>query len=175
MFILAGYAFLIVAQRHPGLFQALTSRGPLAWALRWLGLLWSDARSWAGQVAVQVQASLSRGRAPTRQRFPALRLRRLAPRELVLYFYRSTVRRAAERGLRRQKSQTPYEYRATLAQQLPDIEEDLGELTESFVVARYSPRPVGPDDARRARGPWQRVRRRLQALRGEQTDREDRG
>jgi hypothetical protein len=175
MFFLAGYAFWIVVQRHPGLFHALTSRGPLAWALRWLGLAWTDARAWAGQAVDQLRASLNRPIVASRRRIPALRLRRLAPRELVLYFYRSTVRRAAEQGLRRQGSQTPYEYRATLARHLPDVEQELSDLTESFVAAHYSPRTVSDEEARRVRRPWERVRERLRALRDERQPANDKG
>jgi hypothetical protein len=164
MLFLTGYALWIVALRHPGLVGALTARGPLAWLLRQLGLAWRDTRDWAGLAAARASALLRRPVALPRRRLPSLRLRRLAPRELVFYFYRSTVRRATERGLRRRGGQTPYEYQATLADRLPEVEQELGELTEAFVTAQYSPRPVGPDDARRARRPWEQVRRRLRAL-----------
>jgi Domain of unknown function (DUF4129) len=174
MFILAGYALWIVAQRHPGLLRAATMRGPLAWLLRQLGLLWRDTRTWAGHAAAQVRELLRPRHEPQPQRIPALRLRRLPPRELVLYFYRSTVRRAAERGLRRRSGQTPYEYRAILARHLPEAAQEIGELTDAFVVAQYSPQPIGAEDARRARGPWERLRRRLRKLKDDQRI-EDRG
>jgi hypothetical protein len=163
MCFLTGYALWIVAQRHPGLFRAFTTRGPLAWLLRQLGLAWRDTRAWVGQAAERASQLLRRPVALGR-RMPSLRLGRLAPRELVLYFYRSTVRRASERGLRRRGGQTPYEYQAKLVERLPEIEQALGELTEAFVTAQYSPRPVGNEDARRARRPWEEVRRRLRAL-----------
>jgi hypothetical protein len=51
---------------------------------------------------------------------------------------------------------------------LPGAEDEIDELTDACVVAQYSPRAVGPDDARRARRPWERLRRRLRALSGEQ-------
>jgi Domain of unknown function (DUF4129) len=174
MAVLAGYAFLIVAQRHPGLLSAFTSRGPLAWLLRQLGLAWRDTRDWAAQAAERASALLRRRAVQPQRRMPALRLRRLAPRELVFYFYRSTVRRAAERGLPRRRGQTPYEYQATLAERLPEAEQEIDELTDAFVTAQYSRRTVGPDDARRARRPWEQLRRRLRALAGEQKI-EDRG
>jgi len=174
MFILAGYALWIVAQRHPGLLRAVTVRGPFAWLLRQLGLLWRDTRAWAGHAAAQARELLRQRREPQPQRIPALRLRRLPPRELVLYFYRSTIRRAAERGLRRRGGQTPYEYRATLAGHLPEAAQEIGELTDAFVVAQYSPRPIGAEDARRARGPWERLRRRLRRMKDDQKI-EDRG
>jgi Domain of unknown function (DUF4129) len=164
MFILIGYAFWIVVQRHPGLLGVLTTRGPLAWLLRQLSLAWRDSRDWAGQAAGRAAALLRRRIPLPQRRIPSLRLRRLVPRELVFYFYRSTVRRAAERGLRRRRSQTPYEYRATLAERLPEVEQEIDELTDAFVTAQYSPRPVSTDDAQRARRPWEQVRRRLRAL-----------
>jgi hypothetical protein len=176
MCMLTGYALWIVAQRHPGLLQAIKTRGPLAWLLRQLGLLWRDTQSWASYAAAQARELLRPRPTVPRQRIPALRLGRLPPRELVRYFYRSTIRRAAERGLYRRSGQTPYEYRATLASHLPEAEQEIGELTDAFVIAHYSPQPIDRDDARRVRGPWERLRRHLRKLKEEQrVEREDRG
>jgi hypothetical protein len=163
MLLLAFYAAAIVLQRHPGLWRAVMTRGPLAWFLQRLGLLWRDTRSWAGQVAQAVQERLRRPPPPPR-RGPLLRLSQLAPRELVRYFYRSILQRAAARGLPRRSGQTPYEYGATLTDRLPEAQRDIDELTEAFVVAQYSAKPVGVEEVRRARGPWARVRWRLRAL-----------
>ena len=163
---LAGYAIWIVAQRHPGLLLALTRRGPLAWLLRRLGWLWRDTRSWIDQAAQSVQTLLNRPVAITHGRIPALRLSQLAPRELVRYFYRSTLRRAAALGIARRHGQTPNEYNAALSERLPELQPDLAELTEAFIVAHYSTHPIGPDDARRTRRPWSRVRRRLRSAVG---------
>jgi hypothetical protein len=166
MLLLAVYAFGIVLQRNPGLMRALTTRGPLAWLLMRLAWLWRDTRSWAGQATERARALLRRQVALPQVRIPALRLGRLAPRELVRYFYRSTLRRAANGGLPRRANQTPYEYGATLAGRLPEAEHDIAELTDSFVLAEYSPRPIGEADAKRVRRPWERLRRRLRELSG---------
>ena len=147
----------------------MTTRGPLAWLLRRIGWLWRDTSSWAGQAARVVAERLRRTAPAPVVRAPALRLSRLAPRELVRYFYRSTLRRAASGGLPRRTGQTPYEYSATLARRLPEAEPDIAELTEAFVAAEYSPRPPDATAARRARRPWERMRRRLRTLK------EDRG
>ena len=166
MLLLAAYAIGIVFQRNPGLLRALTSRGPLAWLLARLAWLWRDTRSWAGQATERARTLLRRQVALPQMRIPALRLSRLAPRELVRYFYRSTLRRAASGGLARGPSQTPYEYSAAFAGRLPEAERDIAELTDSFVLAEYSPQPIGEGDAKRARRPWERLRRRLRALSG---------
>jgi hypothetical protein len=164
MLLLAIYAIGLIIQRHPGLLRALTTHGPLAWLMEQLSWLWRDTRQWAGQVTERARTLLRRPVTIRPARIPGLRLGRLAPRELVRYFYRSTLRRAAAGGLPRRRAQTPYEYSATLAQHLPEAQEDIAELTDAFVVAEYSPRPVGQADAQRARRPWERVRRRLRRL-----------
>ncbi len=164
MALLAIYAVSIVVQRNPALVRALTQRGPIMWLLKRLGWLWRDTRAWAGQAAERARSLLARPVATRQRRIPSLRLGRLAPRELVRYFYRSTLQRAAAGGLPRRRSQTPYEYSARLAEQLPDAQPDLAELTEAFVLAEYSPRPLDAEAARRARRPWERVRRKLRKL-----------
>jgi hypothetical protein len=166
MLLLAIYAIGLIVQRNPGLLRALTTHGPLAWLLQQLSWLWRDTRVWAGQVTEHARTLLRRPVTIGPARRSVLRLSRLAPRELVRYFYRSTLRRAADGGLPRRAAQTPYEYSATLAQHLPEARQDIAELTDAFVVAEYSPRPIGDADVQRARRPWERVRRRLRKLSG---------
>ncbi len=164
MLLLAGYALWIVVQRHPELFQAITMRGPLGWLLQRLGIAWRGTRSWAQQAATVVQERLRRPAAGPRPPRRWMSLRRLPPRELVRYFYRSTLRRAAENGLPRRASQTPYEYRDLLARRMPDAEPDIAALTEAFVEAEYSPRTIDQEHAQQARRPWERLRQRLRDL-----------
>jgi hypothetical protein len=161
MMFLIGYALWIVAQRHPGVWQAVTSRSPLASLLRWFRALWGDTRVWVGQAAQVAQSRLRRPPRVQAQRALWLRLSRLAPRELIRYFYRSTLQRAATHGLTRRPGETPYEYSATLTNALPDAQPDIAELTDSFVTAQYSPKPIDTEAVRRARGSWERMRRAL--------------
>ncbi|HXI16484.1 MAG TPA: DUF4129 domain-containing protein, partial [Chloroflexota bacterium] len=94
-----------------------------------------------------------------------LRLRGLGPRELIQYFYVSLIQRAASVGWERRTGQTPYEYSRDLAERLPDRRAEVGALTDAFVHAKYSRRPVIDEDAKRARGPWERLRGDLQTRR----------
>lgn len=167
MLLLAGYAVSIVAQRHPDLVRRLQLNRLVAALVGWLRGIWRDTSAWTALASRVVSAAWRRPVAPVRPRSGFfVNLRRLAPRDLVRYFYRSTLRRAAERGMGRSPAQTPYEYAARLGGALPDIEPEIGELTEAFVAAQYAPRPVSPEDASRARRPWQRLRRALRAWRG---------
>ena len=62
------------------------------------------------------------------------------------------------------RKRRPQRHSMPLPQHLPEAEQDIAELTDAFVVAEYSPRPIGDADAQRARRPWERVRRRLRTL-----------
>ncbi|NOZ30167.1 MAG: DUF4129 domain-containing protein [Chloroflexi bacterium] len=146
---------------------------------RWLRRLWHWWRAWwqtwrgrtrrLGQrvrsMIALTLASVGGGGVP-RWRF--LSLRKLGPRERVRYFYLSTVRRASERGVPRQPSETPHEYEVDLTAHWPEIEQDLTSLTEAFVDARYSAHPLQPEDARRVQEIWRRVKAALR-----QRDREE--
>jgi hypothetical protein len=92
------------------------------------------------------------------------RLGALSPRERVLYYYLSIVRRAGERGFPRRRSQTPYEYDVLLEPNLPHAQQDMASLTQAFVEARYSRREIEPGQAGQIQTYWQRVKAALQEL-----------
>lgn len=47
--------------------------------------------------------------------------------------------------------------------QLPDLEPDLSGLTDAFLEARYSAKPLQAEDAQVAKTFWQRLRAALRA------------
>jgi hypothetical protein len=94
-----------------------------------------------------------------------LRLRGLGPRALIQYFYVSLLQRAASIGWGRRDGQTAYEYSHDLAEHLPDRRAEVGALTEAYVRAKYSRRPMVEEDARRVRRPWENLRGDLQTRR----------
>ena len=152
--------------QHPRLLGLLARLGPL----RLLRRLWAALRRRLAGYAETIREQLPRrspGEGPTvaPSRFPRfVRLGALSPREQVLYYYLSIVRRAGRQGMPRGEGQTPAEYGAALAPRLPEASAELEDLTEAFVEARYSPHEVAPPHAGRARASWQRVRAALQAL-----------
>jgi hypothetical protein len=134
----------------------------------WLRSLWH--RWWAWGQQVQDQWALRRDRRQaagppagglSRLFFPG----RLPPRERVRFFYLSAARRAAQAGQPRRSGQTPYEYRASLDEQFPDLEPDLEGLTDAFIRARYSDQPVEQEDAAAAKPLWERVKAALRRRR----------
>jgi hypothetical protein len=92
-------------------------------------------------------------------------LRRLSPSELVRYFYVSVERRAAQAGQPRKPGQTPHEYEEALRRRYPDLEPDLHGLTDAFVTARYSSRPLEQEDAEAVKPFWERVKAALRRRR----------
>jgi hypothetical protein len=153
---------------HPGIWRALSSFSPFRALGRLLAGLWRLLAGAADGVGRRITRTLS-GRRRTgtpsqagRPRF--LRLGALSPRDRVLYYYLSILRRAGNRGLPRHPSQTPFEYDGTLAPHLPDARQELASLTRAFVEARYSRHPVGRKEEKEIRRRWKQVRAALRAL-----------
>lgn len=89
----------------------------------------------------------------------------LSPRERIRYLYLTILSRAAGRGIGRKRDQTPYEYEGVLTPRIPDAEEDVVQLTEAFVAARYSRRPVADGDIAPVYEAWLRLRAALRRAR----------
>jgi hypothetical protein len=152
---------------HPELLAWIAGWRPLAWLRR----LWAALRRLLGRWEVTVQrrlARLSPRRAPEtsvpRRPFRFLRLSALSPREQILYYYWSVLKRAERWGVPRQPAQTPREYGEALESRLPEVEAEVDELTEAFVEARYSQHPVDSTNAQAVKGDWQKVKSSLRAL-----------
>ncbi len=151
---------------HPEVLEALRSLRLMA-AMR---APISSRRRRVGGLVQAVRELPGRRIRPRRQpasRFRFLRLGAQSPRERVLYYYLSTLRRASRIGVPRRHSQTPHEYNLVLGPRLADSEGALAALTEAFVEARYSPHEVERDRERQVRRHWRRVKVALRALRRE--------
>jgi hypothetical protein len=146
------------------------------WA--WLKGLMGGAKR---QILASVEAGMERIRMvalrrPKQAPWNYLNLRRLSPRQRVIFYYLAMVRRGGESGLARRAAQTPYEYSHSLRQylnQVPaptevsdtdegrtgeQVSEDIRALTERFVEARYSLHPVSQSEASFVQRCWERIR-----------------
>jgi hypothetical protein len=163
LFAIAGYALIRFLRERLGVGQ-----GSGRWwerLLAWLRGLWQQWHTWQQEAQTRLGQRRARGKRalpglPRPGRF--MMLRRLSPRDLVRYFYLSALRRAAQAGQPRRPAQTPYEYRADLDGAFPELEPDLSGLTEAFIVARYSPQPVQPQEAQAVKPLWRRIKEALQ-------------
>jgi hypothetical protein len=153
---------------HPELAQALASLGPIRALRELLSALRRRLAGLAKTVKEHIPQRLAlrrRSREPSTSRFRFFRLGALSPRERVLYYYLSILRRAGQQGFPRRRAQTPHEYDDALRPHLPEAQPDMSQLTQDFVKARYSRHTVGQDEERQVRTRWQRVKAALQALR----------
>lgn len=158
---------------RPDIIEALTAVRPG----RWLAALWQALKRLFGRWRTMVKLSLPRVRIrrpsrPAGEGSPLrfFRLGTLSPRERILYYYWSLLRRAERLGLPRRPAETPREFGSTLDSRLPEVEGEIHQLTGYFVEARYSQHPVDRREERQARQGWKSVRAALRALdpRGEQ-------
>jgi hypothetical protein len=91
-------------------------------------------------------------------------LRRLSPREKVIFFYMAMIRRGGEQGLARRPDQTPLEYSKTLRARLPEVGAEVDSLTDQFMEARYSRHEIQADQAGRVRQYWERIKRAMRSI-----------
>jgi hypothetical protein len=153
---------------HPEILEALSSLKPIRILRDFLTALWRRFTGWAQFARDRIprrllgrwmrEARLSEGS------FRFFRLGALPPRERVLYYYLSVLRRAGQRGIPRRQAQTPHEYEGALNPHLPEAQQDLTQLTEAFIEARYSLHAFDRKYDQQARAHWRRVRAALQAL-----------
>jgi hypothetical protein len=148
---------------------------PIQMLRRLWAALWRSLGTWGAHLRGAVRENLPRlipGRSPRdkplRLPFRFFRLGALSSRERVLYYYLSVLRRAGRQGFSRRGHQTPHEYYETMEPHLPQVQQDMGALTEAFVEARYSQHEVGVGQEQRVRGNWERVKAALRALKGGQ-------
>jgi len=168
--ILGGVLFVVrtYLRDHPELADAGARLRPF----RALRSLWAALLRLFGRWKKAVQERLPHrpkrhpaGKETPRKPFRFFRLRALAPRERILYYYWSILRRAERLGLARRPSETPYEYDASLEPHLPQAQEEMDDLTDAFLEARYSQRPVESGRARQTQADWKEIKNALRALR----------
>jgi hypothetical protein len=163
---IVGFAVFRFVQDRLGAAPELRSAEGGWWGrfLTWLRGIWRGWRSLQRDIRSRLgQQRVAREAGPSR-RLPGTRfwsLRRLSPRDLVRYFYLSTVRRAGQAGQPRIPGQTPYEYEADLGERFTELEPDLSGLTEAFVRARYGYEAVKNADAEEVKPLWQRIKAAL--------------
>jgi hypothetical protein len=162
---LVGYVLRSYLRDHPEILDALR-RLHIVTALR--ALVAQLRRRFVA--AVDAVRRLSSADADRQDASRTIRIPRLAsrsPRERIVYYYLSTVRRASRLGIPRVRYQTPREYYAVLGPRVPESRPELASLTEAFLEARYSRHDIDRDGGKQAEEEWRAVRRALSALRRE--------
>jgi hypothetical protein len=71
--------------------------------------------------------------------------------------YRNLLRWASRQGIARVPSQTPLEHLVLLGQRFPQRQDDLKQVTEAYLLARYSRKPASQEEFNSTKRAWQRV------------------
>ncbi len=72
----------------------------------------------------------------------------------VREIYRALLKWAAARGYRRKKDETPCEFRRRLGERLPQVEPELGAITDAYTATRYGEIVPDEEEVARVRGEW---------------------
>jgi hypothetical protein len=157
-----GYSVFHFLAFRLGLLQSVKLRR--IW--EWLTRFWSGMRRATRRAADDLRRRLaerlaSRRMQVARARWRYLSLRKLSPRDRIRYFYLSVLYRSAQQGLGRSPAATPLEYENVLADELSDVADQVEDLTEAFIEARYSAHDLDSQDSSRVQQVWRQVRRAL--------------
>ncbi len=140
------------------------------------GALWDLVRGlwrefyarWRGLLGA-VQIALKRETAPAAPATQASsgswweRWRARSARERVRRLYLALVQRATRAGHPRRRAQTPYEFSSQLQSDLAGYADELKQLTEAFVQARYSRLDFAPQEVSLLHRIWQRLQAALRS------------
>ncbi len=160
-----GLALLTFWRQNRAVWQALAGFPAGRWLMRlgrWLRGFFRAAKAGVAAVIAAGQQRFGARRAAQKDFSGGwINIRGLNPRQRVRFFYLALLRRSAERGLTRGRSQTPREFAATLQRALPDAAAEIAALTEAFIKARYSRDSIPEAEAALVRRVWQRLRQAL--------------
>jgi hypothetical protein len=134
---------------------------------RWVSDLLQNLRVWFRRTNKQMNAIINAGLKRIRAQRSALpispirrlfNLSRMNAREKIIFYYLNLIHLGSERGIERAPSQTPYKYQRVLSQAVPEIENELDGLTDTFIEARYSQHPIEEPNAAQAGNFWDRIK-----------------
>ena len=140
----------------------------------WMSRLWSSVSRWLKganrQVTTLIKSGLQRLQ-DRRDASPAGLIRRapdfkrMNPRQKVIYLYLNMLHTAQERGFSRPPAQTPLQYEKRLNQAIPEVQDEVHTLTDTFMEARFSEHPINPPEAEKANNLWEKIKSVLSQIR----------
>jgi hypothetical protein len=175
------YSLYSYLRNHKDFFNRLRELPWFSFIVQlWKGFLhwWRGARQ---EIVQAVQAGwqrlrVSRPRPEISSSWQFVNLRRLSPRQRMIFFYLALVHRGSEHGYPRSDYQTPDQYSLSLVQSLQtqaaahnrsgiEVTQEITELTAQFVEARYSLHAVTEEKASLVQRCWEKILRALRKVR----------
>ncbi len=156
------YAIKTYVIRNSLLISKLGRISIIAWFVVGLKSIWSWLLGVNRQVSATLAATFLKGRSILTASTGAetsefANPHNLPPRQKVIFYYLTLVRRSSQRGLPRKLNQTPLQFEETLRASLPEVESEIDALTDSFVEARYSKHEIDGEKVNLLQQFWKRV------------------
>jgi hypothetical protein len=156
------YAIKTYVIRNGLLIATLRRSSIIAWIMNGFKSIWSWLLGVNRQVSATLAATFLKGRsilmaAGDAEKSEFANPRSLPPRQKVIFYYLTLVRRSSQRGLPRKLNQTPLQFEETLRASLPEVENEIDALTDSFVEARYSKHEIDGEKVNLLQEFWKKV------------------
>jgi hypothetical protein len=141
--------------------------------LAWISSFWRGLMGWvkgaSSQVAEMIAETRQRLFTPRKSSSNQLRqgwlnFGQLTPRQRIVFYYLRLLERSSQHGLARKPSETPHQYAQMLETNLPEVQEDIAGLTDTFLEARYSNHPLGDQQTSLVQRFWRNITRSLNHL-----------
>jgi len=159
----AGYAILRFLNDRWDIFRRLKNIRIFQWLVALFGSigkgtasLWRSLKSTVQRQVVALRQSV---RVSPRRR--GMSWKKMSTRERVRFLYLALLEYAAEQGISRPHSATPLEYESNLDASVPESSQATHQLTDSFLVARYSEHLVDDELVAAAQQSWRSARKAL--------------
>ncbi len=94
-----------------------------------------------------------------------LNFKQLSPRQQVIFYYLRLLDRSKKSGVERKPYETPGQFASQLEQFIPDVQDDIHNMTDAFVEARYSHHSISSDHTTAVQRMWRKIAQRLKPQR----------
>jgi hypothetical protein len=126
-----------------------------------LRAMWRRFSIESTDLATSIRIRLKRATLPGRETITPWRFSPIqgqTPREKIRYYYLSVLYRAEKQGIIRSPGETPLEHGEKLINNWPEATSEISDLTQIFMQARYSRRPITDRESEEAKSLYQRLR-----------------
>ncbi len=163
---IVSFAFINFLRQHPGIAKRLLRIPGFHWLFDTLKSLWTWIRGVNQQIAATISSGWQRifrsgSRAMRENAQKYFNFRNLSPRQQVIFYYLRLLDRSKKSGIERKPYQTPSQFATELEQFVPEVEQDIHHMTETFVEARYSSHSIGSEHTSAVQRLWRRIVQRL--------------
>ena len=159
---IVGFAFVHFLRENSSILSGVIKIPGLGWIVQALKSIWT----WLKRTSSQITASISSG---WKRIFPSVtqslgrnmgqffNFRQLSPRQQVIFYYLKLVERSKKTGVNRKPYQTPNQFAYDLEKVVPEVQNEVDDLTETFVEARYSLHPVSAEQTTAVQRLWRKI------------------